>query len=124
MRDWDGVNRRSKPKVQDWLYRVTVAGNAVVWLLFISAMMVFHFARPELESGVSRFWGETVRQEWDADLTIWLYGLLFICALCSVVLIFLRKQRSRRKHESPAVNLMILTAVAFGFLFWIHQMMA
>ena len=123
MSDWDGVERRNKPKVKDWLYRMTMAGNAVVWLLFISAMMVFHFARPELQSGVARFWGETVRTEWDTGLTLWLYGLLLICALFSIVLIFLRKQRSRRKNESQAANLIILAAIACGFIVWIRYMM-
>lgn len=124
MSEWDGIDRRSKPKDKDWFYLFTLVGNGVVWLLFVGAMMVFHFARPELESGLSRFWGEPVRQEWDAELTGWLYVMLFVCALSSILLIFLRKHRSRRKNESQAANLIILATVALGFLFWIHQTMA
>lgn len=124
MSEWDGINRRNKPKDKDRFYLITLVGNGIVWLLFVASMMIFHFARPELESGLSRFWGESVRQEWDAELTGWLYGMLFVCALSSILLIFLRKQRSRRKNESTAANLIILAVVALGFLFWIHQAMA
>ena len=118
-KEWDGIDRRQTPKTKDLLYRFVIAGNVLVWLVFVGAMTVFHYARPEQISGVQRFWGITGREEWHASLTVWLLSLLAICTLLSAVLIFLRKQRNRRKNESWFSNLTFLGLVCVGFTVFI-----
>ncbi|MFC7001727.1 hypothetical protein ACFQMB_09550 [Pseudobowmanella zhangzhouensis] len=54
------------------------------WIMFIIASIIFHFARPELQTGVQRFWGIETRAEWNATLLPYLQGLLAICVLLSL----------------------------------------
>ena len=112
---WDGVDRRHLPKQKDIFYRLVMAGNILVWFLFVGALAVYHYARPEQISGVQRFWGVTGREEWNTSLTIWLLSLLALCALLSTGLVIMRKQRNRRKNESWFSNLTFLALVCIGF---------
>lgn len=112
---WDGVDRRHIPKQKDIFYRLVMAGNILVWFLFVGALTLYHYARPEQISGVQRFWGVTGREEWNTSLTIWLLSLLAVCALVSTVLVIMRRQRNRRKNESWFSNLTFLALVCIGF---------
>lgn len=120
-KEWDGVDRRRTPKQKDRFYRVVIAGNVLVWLIFLGALNLFHYARPEQISGVQRFWGIAGREEWHSTLTIWLLLLLSLSTLLSAVLIFMHKQRNRRKSESWIGNLAFLGVVSFTFTLSIIQ---
>ncbi len=109
--DWDGVERRHKPVQQDWLFRMTVVGNVVVWLVFLAALIYFHNARPEFVSGVQRFWGVPGREQWLASGSSTMFLLLCICCVMSLVLIFMRHKRSRRSRDTIAINLLFLVLV-------------
>ena len=121
---WDGIDRRQIGKGHDWFYRVINAGNILVWLVFLAAMVVFHYARPERVSGVERFWGVTGRQEWNEGLTLWLLVLLSICTVSSLVLMLLRRQRNRRKNEGWLTNLVFLGVVSAIWALWLIQIIA
>lgn len=120
-KEWDGINRRRIPKHEDVLYRIVVAGNVLVWLIFLGALAVFHYARPEQISGVQRFWGIAGREEWHPGLTMWLLALLAISTLLSTILIVMHSQRNRRKHESWMGNLMLLGLLSVAFIISIFQ---
>ena len=118
---WDGIDRRQTPKNKDMIFRLVNVGNIIVWVIFVAALVIFHYARPETISGVQRYWGVSGRQEWNEVLTLWLLGLLAVCTLLSTVLIFMRKQRNRRKNESWWSNLLFLGAVSGAFALWVLQ---
>lgn len=120
-KEWDGIDRREKPKSKDALYRIAIAGNVLAWLSFVASMVVFHFARPEQETGVHRFYGVEVRTEWHADYLPSLLILLASCTTMSLVVLLLRHQRSRREDDSLAVNVFLLVVVAAIALGWIYQ---
>lgn len=118
---WDGVDRREIPKAKDTLYRFALIGNTLAWLAFVASMVIFHFARPEQETGVNRFWGVEVRTEWHADYLPSLLILLASCTVLSFVALVLRKQRSRRKNDSFALNVFLLLLLAAGGLVWMYN---
>ena len=114
-KEWDGIDRRRIPKHEDVIYRIVVAGNVLLWLVFLGALTVFHYARPEQISGVQRFWGIAGREEWHPGLTMWLLSLLAISTLLSTILIVMHTHRNRRKHESSVGNLMFLGVLSVAF---------
>ncbi|XOV77552.1 MAG: hypothetical protein ACFHVJ_11380 [Aestuariibacter sp.] len=118
---WDGVDRREKPKNKDAVYRFAMVGNVLAWLAFVASMVIFHFARPEQETGMHRFWGVEVRTEWHADYLPSLLILLASCTLLSLVAMILRRRRSRRKQDSFAFNIFLLTVVASAGLVWVYK---
>lgn len=120
---YTGPDRRSKPKEKDRLVIITLIGNVLVWCMFVIAMILFHIGKPELVTGVQKFWGVEGREHWLSAQLFWLTALLTLCITLSVILLFLRKLRSRRKNESIAANLVFLALIAGAFLVWVYQMM-
>lgn len=116
---WDGVDRRITPKRDDLLYRTAVWMNIVLWLLFLAAMVVLHYARPDFIAGVQRFWGIPGREVWQNSLLFWLCFLLVVCVLLSVLLLYLEKLRSRRKQDFFALNIFFVFFFASIGLLWI-----
>ncbi|TBX23192.1 hypothetical protein TK45_07400 [Bowmanella sp. JS7-9] len=80
--------------------------------MFIIASIIFHFARPELQTGVQRFWGIETRAEWNATLLPYLQGLLAICVLLSLAGTVLRRVRARRATDSSWSNVVFLLFAA------------
>lgn len=120
-KEWDGIDRRLIPKHEDVLYRIVMAGNVLLWLIFLGALTVFHYARPEQISGVQRFWGIAGREEWHPGLTMWLLVLLAISTILSTILIVMHTRRNRRKHESWGGNLIFLGVLSVAFTLSIFQ---
>lgn len=121
---WDGIDRRSASKKHDLFYRLSRVGNILSWILFVSGLVVLHYARPERISGVQRYWGVTGREEWNAALLPWLYGLFSLCILFSIIMLLLRKYRSRRQNEKWASGLLFLIVIASAFVAWVYQAVA
>ncbi|MCC2616082.1 hypothetical protein LJ739_07500 [Aestuariibacter halophilus] len=118
--EWDGVDRRQTPRSNDGFYRFVVGINIVAWVVFVVAMVVFHYARPELISGVQTFWGMEGRTGWVGGLSGYLVILLAVCVAISVLVIVLKRQRSRRKQDFLGVNMFILLVVSAVALTWIY----
>ncbi len=119
--DWDGQNRRKTPRDDDIFYRIVSAVNIISWLCFIAALVVFHYARPELISGVQEFWGVEGRKNWSHTLSFYLLALLALCTLLGVVSLLLKRMRNRRENDFIGVNLGILLVVAVSSLLWIYS---
>ena len=70
--------------------RLLLAGATLVgWALFIWAMIVYHHARPEMQTLLTELYQLDVRKEWLAPLRGRLWWLLWFCcvvSLCSLVL--------------------------------------
>lgn len=107
-------NRRKLPREKDRFYQSMVFINVLGWFVFIGALLVFHDARPEFVSGVQAFWGVEGRQEWSKTLTVYLAGLLSLCVLISVVVLFMKRRRNRRDNDHFGINgyVLMLTAVS------------
>ena len=116
---WQGENRRKTPRTNDALYRIVVGINLFSWFLFLVALIVFHYARPELVSGLQEYWGVDVRKDWSETLSFYLILLLCMCIMLATVTLFLKRQRSRRKGDFFGINLGFLIAMTLVGLIWV-----
>lgn len=111
-----GMNRRRQPREQDTLFKFLVVINVLGWFVFLVALIVFHYARPEFISGVQAFWGVSGRQHWSSSLSLYLVGLLLICVLISMLVLVLKRQRNRREHDYYGINGYVLMFTAASSL--------
>jgi uncharacterized membrane protein YqjE len=118
--NWQGENRRVVPRIGDKLYRIVLFLNGFAWICFIAAMIVFHYARPELISGVQEYWGVEGRENWSMTLSFYLMFLLSISTFMSLVVLILKSKRSRRRNDYMGINIVILFIIAASSLTWIY----
>ncbi|MFT2092961.1 hypothetical protein [Paraglaciecola sp. 2405UD69-4] len=109
-------NRRKIPRENDFFFRCMVFVNVLGWFSFIGALLVFHNARPEFVSGVQAFWGLEGRQEWSQTLSIYLVGLLCLCVIISVAVLFMKRFRNRREKDYFGINGHVLLVAAVSSL--------
>jgi glucan phosphoethanolaminetransferase (alkaline phosphatase superfamily) len=112
-------NRRKTPRSHDKFYQIVLGLNIVAWVVFVAALVVFHYARPELISGVQEYWGVVGRQDWAKSLSFYLLLLLGLCTILSLALLFLRKLRTRRQSDYFGINVVILLVITVTVLVWI-----
>jgi heme/copper-type cytochrome/quinol oxidase subunit 2 len=107
-------NRRKLPRERDFFFQCMMFINVLGWFVFIGALLVFHDARPEFVSGLQAFWGIEGRQEWSNTLTMYLVGLLSICLVIGVIVLVMKRRRSRRDKDHFGINgyVLMLTAVS------------
>ena len=111
-----GMNRRRQPRERDGLFKFLVVINVLGWFVFLAALIVFHYARPEFISGVQAFWGVSGRQNWSASLSVYLVGLLLVCVLISMLVLVLKRQRNRRENDYYGINGYVLMFIAASSL--------
>ena len=116
---WDGEDRRKMPRRQDAFYKLVQGLNIFAWVVFVAALIVFHYARPELISGLQQFWGVEGRSEWSESLSIYLFVLLGICLSLAGAVIILKRQRNRRKEDFLGINAFLLLFITGAISFWI-----
>ena len=97
---------------KDFLVRLLQTASLAGWALFVAASVVFHFARPELETGLHRYWGIEAREGWNESLVFWLLGLLGLCVVMSLIGILVRRRRARRASDSNWSNIFFLLVAA------------
>ncbi|GGA69337.1 hypothetical protein GCM10011369_08740 [Neiella marina] len=109
---WDGVDRRKGP---DWRVR-TLRGLAILaWLLFIISLLLFHFARPEMDSGIARYYELEIRQFWDPSYTGPLMYFVWSSCVISLLSLIANRQLSRRAGDTRRYNLILLTVITVSF---------
>lgn len=118
--NWQGENRRNTPRIGDKFYQTVMILNVIAWVVFIAAMVVFHYARPELVSGVQEYWGMEGREDWSMTLSFYLISLLSLSTFLSFTVLVLKRARSRRRHDYMGVNIVILLIIAASSLIWIY----
>ncbi len=113
--------KNERRKGPDLLCR-TVAWLAIAaWLLFLLALVVAHYASPELDTGLVRYWGIEIRSDWHPSLTLYLQYLLWAAAFVSGLSLWLNRLRLRRRGDQLHFNivLLLLTSVALLlYLYW------
>lgn len=102
------------------LVRRLFGGLAILaWLVFIAAIVVVHYARPELDTGLIRYWELDIRQEWHPKLTAWLHYLLWGTALLSAISLVLNRLRARRKEDRLQFNLVLLLLTSIALVLYL-----
>ncbi|MBT0587626.1 hypothetical protein [Alteromonas oceanisediminis] len=110
-RQMSGRDRRELPRIQDRVYQVAVTLNILAWVALVAALVMFHFARPELVTGLQSFWGVDGRENWSKDHALALNYLLQGALVMTLVSLWLNRKRSRREHDHTGVNLFILVVI-------------
>jgi nitric oxide reductase large subunit len=105
------TDRRKTPLSKEAMFRVMVFLNICAWIALLAALLFFHYARPELISGVQKFFGEEGRVYWSPEHVEGLLAALQICLGLSLISIILRSRRNRRKADSFGINLLILVVI-------------
>jgi heme/copper-type cytochrome/quinol oxidase subunit 2 len=108
--------RRKSPRENDKHFQCMVFINVLGWFVFIGALIVFHDARPEFVTGLQAFWGVEGRQEWSKTLTMYLVGLLSLCVIISVIVLFMKRRRNRREKDYFGINGYVLMMTAASSL--------
>ncbi|WP_026374515.1 hypothetical protein [Aestuariibacter salexigens] len=108
---WQGEERRQLPRHRDILYKTVVGLSVLAWVGLIIALVLFHFARPELSTGVQEYWGVKARQGWDRSLAAGLLWTLRTCLILSLLSIVLRLRRTRRKQDRFGISLVLLSII-------------
>lgn len=109
-------NRRKAP--DKWIFIVR-AFTVVSWFLFIFALCMSYYAAPESDFGFLRYQGISIRKFWIVPLTGYLYGALWLSALCSYFCLIIHKYRSRRETDSSKFNLLLLLIISIAWAVYI-----
>jgi|TARA_Y100001937_G_scaffold32313_1_gene46201 uncharacterized membrane protein len=91
------------------------------WLLFLVAMIIAHYAKPEMDTGLVRYWGIEIRDEWHPMLTDLLQYFLTFAALLSGLSLALNRLRLRRRSDHLHFNIVLLLISCLSlllYLFW------
>ncbi|NVK24481.1 MAG: hypothetical protein HWE10_06110 [Gammaproteobacteria bacterium] len=112
---WDGVERR---KGADWVDISINVFNIAAWVVFVVALVIFHYARPELEYMYYQFVAEQVhvRTHWQYELKSWLLVALYICTAISVLTLIINKFRLKRKSDRQRYGMYMLVIVCVVFI--------
>lgn len=107
------IKRSNKP---DLIAKFIMGLNILSWLVFVAALIMFHYARPEIEYGIVKYFGLDVREEWLAQPKNILLLLLYTCAGLSFIGMLLGRVRNRRRSDNHRYNLVMLLLVTIGFI--------
>ncbi|PAJ73652.1 hypothetical protein CJF42_14645 [Pseudoalteromonas sp. NBT06-2] len=107
------IKRSNKP---DLLLKFVFGLNILSWFIFIAALVMFHFARPEIEYGIVRYFGLSVRKAWLSNPKDILLFLLYTCSFISILAMVIGRVRNRRRHDAQRYNLFMLLLVCIGFI--------
>jgi len=110
---WDGIERRIGP---DWLTKIVNLLNAISWLIFVVALAIFHYARPEINYIILHHHGIAVREYWILSLKQWMLISLYLSIALSCFTLGINRYRVKRKSDHNRYNIVILVVVILAFL--------
>lgn len=100
--------RRSKsPMRQNVLHALSI----IAWFFFLLALIMFHYARPELEYGIIRYFGLSHRDHWLMTPRNLLILFLILTGIISSISIIMRQRYNRRSDDTIAVNQISLLVI-------------
>lgn len=117
-RNFSGKNRRKGP---DWLVNMLQWLSLAGWAFFVIAMGLSHLAKPEMNSGLVRYWGINIREYWDPALVPQLIYLLWWCCGISLLSILINQFRLRRKTDRFRYNFIVLLLTSLAALSYFYQ---
>ena len=109
--------RKDRRKGSDWLVRVLALLNLAAWCLLITALAMGHFAKPEFNSALVKYWGLPVKSQWNYELVRHLELLLYACIASTTLTLVLHRLRNRRRSDSFRTNLVFLLLISAASLF-------
>ena len=107
-------NRRIGP---DWIQKAMLWLAISCWVLFLAALILFHYAKPEDAYGYLRYLDIEVRDYWLPDMKTLLELILWTCNGLTLLTIIVNHFRSRRVQDRRWYNLILLLLVSAGAIF-------
>lgn len=102
-----GASKRVK--ILAWL-------SIIGWCLMLAALVIFHYARPELDYGILRYFGVDVRSHWMAELKFWYAFLLVVCAVISLCSLYINRTKVKHRPHRIRYNLVLLLLISVTLL--------
>jgi hypothetical protein len=90
--------------------------SLVSWGLFLIAMLVFHYARPEIEYGLLRYLAIDIRDVWHPQLLPVYLVALWACCGITLVSVLMNIQRNRRSEDHHVFHLILLLFIVLASL--------
>ncbi|MBU2918802.1 hypothetical protein KO505_12660 [Psychrosphaera sp. F3M07] len=92
--------------------------NIFSWVVFLVALIIFHYARPEVEYFVYQLVDEPVdvRTGWLLELKKWLQITLYFCLSLSILTLVLNQFRSRRHSDGQRYSMYMLVVISVVFI--------
>lgn len=110
---WKGPDRRKKGRGDNKLLNFL---TIICWTVFVSSLIVFHYARPEMESILVKFWNLPIRRTWEPFLKDILFGLLIFCSVMSFISMAINQRYLKRVEDHFRFNYLLLFLVSVGFI--------
>ena len=90
------------------------------WVLFIIGLVIAHYARPEMDTGLVRYWDIEISTDWRPGLTAYLRIMLWLVIISSGVSLTLNRMRLRRQGDHLHFNVVILLLSSLGLLLYLY----
>lgn len=114
------VERRRGKFSQDPLVRLVTVFNIAAWLALMIALFTLHYARPDYVTGVQKYWQLEGRVHWSAEHLSWVLQALQVCLGFTLISLYLRSKRTRRKRDYYGINLLVLLVLALFSMITIY----
>lgn len=108
--------RRKGP---DWLCLIVKWIALSAWFVFVLALLISHYASPDLDTGIVRYWDVDIREYWHPRLTIWLVYLLWLSIILSLLSLTVNRLRMSRVTDHLYINVLLLLATSTGLLWYV-----
>jgi len=102
------THRQKNKRIQQLVIH---ALSITAWFFFILALIMFHYARPELEYGVIRYFGMEYRDHWLVTPRNLLILFLMLTGIMSSISLIVRGQYDSRSENGVGVNQISLLIV-------------
>ncbi|CAG8998300.1 MAG: hypothetical protein CENE_00242 [Candidatus Celerinatantimonas neptuna] len=103
---------RKRDRLQRWLSGLTI----LCWIVFLVALIVFHYARPQIDYGFLKYKDVVVREHWDAKYLPWYLTLLWGCMVITLIDLIARLVRRYRHKHHHYYNLIVLLLIVIACL--------
>lgn len=105
----------------DWLCRAFSYLALIAWILFLGSLLVTHFAKPEMDTGLVRYWNIEIRADWHPQLTYYLQYMLWGALIISGISLLMNRMRLKRRSDHLHFNILLLLLSSAALLLYVYR---
>ncbi|AWL11807.1 hypothetical protein HMF8227_01329 [Saliniradius amylolyticus] len=117
------AERREAPKTRDPVLKLLIVLSILGWSVFVLALVLFHYARPELITGLITYWKLQVREHWLESYSVYLIITVVLTFIISAAGTVIRRKRIRRRGDAIWLNLPVLLVISVMFILYLFKHM-
>jgi hypothetical protein len=103
---------QSRQEEHDFCSKLVGWASISGWLIFIAILVLVQYARPEMNSGLVRYYNITIRTEWLPQLSDLIFLLLCICCGISISSLVFNHYRVSNNSGNHLYNLILLGLIS------------